>query len=99
MRMDMDASPVDPRDVTWEESNPVYRVCFWEDTAAVSGADSAWKSDEWRLVAATNVQAALAWATGAVGRGRRFQLFVETPTAAGAALLLLTGGDPTSSAV
>jgi hypothetical protein len=99
MLADMDASPVDPRDVTWEESNPVYRVYFWEDTAAVSGADSAWKSHEWRLVGATNVQAALAWATGAVGRGRRFQLFVETLTAAGAGLLLLTESDPISSAL
>ncbi len=88
---------VDPRDTRWEQSFPVYRVYFWERPSAEPGADQEsvmWHSEEWRLTDAADVHEVLAWAKGPNGRGRTFELFVETSTSDGLALLRLAGTSP-----
>ncbi|MDT0276394.1 hypothetical protein [Blastococcus goldschmidtiae] len=79
----MHAASVDPRDTRWEEPSPVYRVYFWDRGS----------SYEWRLTGATDVHEVLARATGPAGRGRAFELFVETSTGQGPGLIHLAGQD------
>lgn len=96
----VDVHLVDPRDTKSEVRTPAYRVYFWEQQPAVDAvvAVPAWSSEEFRLIDAMNVHEVLSWATGAVGRGRQFELFVETTDAAGTGLLRLAGSEPTAGA-
>lgn len=64
----MRATPVDPRDVTWEISDPIYRVEFWDGIV----------SDEWNVSEASNVAEVLHWA-GKASAGRPFTLQVLVP--------------------
>jgi hypothetical protein len=71
----MEASPIDPRDTTWERRDPVYRVYFW---SAPTDASRAHSSYEWRLTDAIDVHEVIAWAEQE-RRGRTYELFVEHP--------------------
>ena len=84
----MEATQVDPRDVTWELDHPTYRVYFWTHDGAAC--------DEWRVTDAGNVGDVLVWANERVGQGRRYQVFVEVSAESGLGLLRLSGTDPTS---
>jgi hypothetical protein len=52
----LDAVPVDPRDIRWEVSSPTYRVYFWR---RVGGG---YHSEEFQLSGASDVREVLAWA-------------------------------------
>jgi hypothetical protein len=87
----MEATRVDPRDVTWEADHPTYRVYFWTHDGSAC--------DEWRVTDAANVHDVLAWSDEQVGEGRSYQVFVEVSAEReeqGVGLLRLRGADPTS---
>lgn len=69
----MQASPIDPRDATWELSTPTYRVYFWTQP---TGAIVATSSDEWRITDADDVFEVITWAEAKRG-DRTYELFVE----------------------
>ena len=96
----MEISPVDPRDTRWEQTEPTFRVYFWErsDAAGVSIDDLAWRSEEWRLTGVTDVRPALVWATGPAGRGREFELFVEADQGGSTGLVRVAGRHPLNRA-
>jgi hypothetical protein len=78
----MDASSVDPRDVTWEIDRPRYRVYFH----AANGS-----SDEYEVDSA-DVAEVLRWAE-ATKADRAFVLYACVPRE-GLGLLRLEGSDP-----
>jgi len=78
------ATQVDPRDETWEEWDPAYRVYFW---------DSASACDEWELVGC-EVEEALRWAN-ASAHGRPFTLHAVVKQPGDVGLIRLFGSDPT----
>ena len=82
------ATPVDPRDITWEVEHPTYRVYFWSHDGSAC--------DEWRVTEAPDVHEVLAWAEQRVGEGRSYQVFVEVAPESGLGLLRLRGSDPTA---
>ena len=82
--MPLDARLIDPRDQTWAEGEPAYRVYFWDSTAAC---------EEWEL-AGCDVEDALRWAHGSAG-GRTFTLYVTVPSPGELGLVRLSGIDPT----
>ena len=84
----MDARPVDPRDITWEVDNPIYRVTFWRMDGSAS--------DEWRLADAANVLDVLAWADARLEAGWTYQVFIETSAARGLGSLRLMGPNPSA---
>jgi hypothetical protein len=69
----MEASPIDPRDTTWERRDPTYRVYFWSVPTDVWRAHTSY---EWRITGAVDVQEVIAWAERE-RRGRTYELFVE----------------------
>lgn len=79
----MDTRGVDPRDQTWETSNPRYRVYFHDKDGA---------SYEYEVERASGVAEVLAWAE--VARGdRTFVLYACVPRN-GLGLVRLLGRDP-----
>ena len=90
----MKAEPVDPRETSWENNDPVYRVHFWHRQSDRSMPG--WVSDEWRL---SNVDVAevLAWAE-AQAEGRRVTIWVEHDNDRdGPGMIRLLGWEPTRS--
>lgn len=79
----MEIAPVDPRDQTWEDSAPRYRVHFFAGTA----------SDEYEIIGAEDVGSVIAWAD-ADERGRRYVLYVRVDHGDGLGLVRLAGSDP-----
>lgn len=79
----MEIRGVDPRDQTWEISNPTYRVYFHDSDGA---------SDEYE-VDGGGVDEVIAWAE-AHRRGRTFVLYACVPHDGGLGLLRLAGSDP-----
>jgi hypothetical protein len=80
---------VDPRDQTWANNRPVFRVYFWSEVGL--GARS---SDEFEVRDADVVEV-LQWAE-AERRERTFTLYLRHDDAAGPGLVLLAGTDPTA---
>jgi hypothetical protein len=78
----MDVRAVDPRDQTWEISQPKYRVYFHDENGA---------ADEYQVERA-DVAGVMAWAE-AQRNGRTFVLYVCVPYD-GLGLLRLAGSDP-----
>lgn len=62
----VNATPVDPRDQTWEDGSARYRVYFHDSDGA---------SDEWEL-SDVDAEQALAWARHTC-EGRRYQVYVR----------------------
>lgn len=98
----MQASPIDPRDATWELSTPSYRVDFWTQP---TGAIVATSSDEWRITDADDVFEVITWAEAKRG-DRTYELFVEHTDRIESrtegwieapGLIRLAGSDPTAS--
>ncbi len=95
----MDATPVDPRDVSWEVDSPAFRVYFWQRVkapAVVVPELAGRSSEEWRLTGARDVHEVLEWAALRVG-DRSYTLHVEVDTVEGRGLIRLAGADPTRS--
>ncbi len=78
----MDVRQVDPRDATWEDETPRYRVYFW---TASGGADE-------NEIAGVDVQEVIAWAEGNRG-DRTYSLYVCVDMD-GLGLVRLAGRDP-----
>ncbi|GAB3251445.1 hypothetical protein GCM10027562_11510 [Arthrobacter pigmenti] len=78
-------TPVDPRYVSQEIENPVYRVDFWTKDRA---------SEEHRLENASSVDDVLEWAE-ANRRGRYVVIWVEYGYRGGTGLCRLRGWEPT----
>ncbi|WP_167582684.1 hypothetical protein [Kineococcus rubinsiae] len=85
----MDVHGVDPRDISWELAQPVYRVYFW----GLPGPDVARACDERRISGAGDVEEVLEWAHRHA-QGRVFVAYVETSDADARGLLRLFGEDP-----
>jgi hypothetical protein len=79
----MEIIPVDPRDRTWEDASPRYRVHFFAGTT----------SDEYEISGAPDVGAVLAWAE-ADRDARPYVLYARVDHGAGLGLLRLAGSDP-----
>ncbi|WP_130179262.1 hypothetical protein [Cryobacterium sp. SO1] len=67
----METRPIDPRDISWEQDDPAYRVYFWE----LYSAGYAPSSDEWQVTHA-DVHEVITWAEKERG-DRGYELFVE----------------------
>lgn len=78
---------VDPRDTSWECPQPVYRVYFWSGPGL---------SDEYRLVGASDVHEAIAWADERLPDGDQYLLYVEQSDAGRLGLVRLAGTEPTA---
>jgi hypothetical protein len=79
----METRSVDPRDQTWELSDPVYRVYFHDEHGT---------SDEYELSGAASIADVLAWA-GATRGDRTFVVYACVPQD-GLGLVRLHGSDP-----
>jgi len=99
----MHADGVDPRDVTWEVSSPVYRVYFWHRPKAppeVPLDEVGYHCDEYRLIDADDVHEVLTWAEARRQGSDSYTLYVETnryskDDGGVPGLLRLAGIDPT----
>jgi len=87
----MRAYLVDPRDTTWEVSQPVYRVYFWEKQRDYE--DSGWASEEWELQGA-DISEVMDW-TEETAKGRLSVLYVCVSHGGELGLVRLSGIDPT----
>jgi hypothetical protein len=82
------AALVDPRDVSVEYQDPIYRVYFFDSHGA---------SQEWRLSDVPSVSDALSWAREHAA-GRTYVLYLEVELGPGTtALARLLGDDPNSA--
>jgi hypothetical protein len=90
MRMpDLNASPVDPRDIRWEVWDPAYRVHFWRRLGS-----GGWGSREVQ-VSATGVSEAAEWADLHANDGETYTLFAVVDRGDGLGVVRLAGQDPT----
>ena len=90
----MDVRPVDPRDTTWEDHEPVYRVYFWKAEPQPLGLRPGFASEEFELTG-SNVQEVLAWADATVGSDRTYTLYALVRSLEGElGLIRLAGVDP-----
>ena len=89
----MEAHPVDPRDIEREVDHPTYRVVFWEQgpPAPVGDAPGMFRSDEYDVTGAADVEEVLAWARARVSAGQTFTIHALV----GRTALRLLGDDPT----
>jgi hypothetical protein len=86
---DLNANPVDPRDIRWEVWDPAYRVYFWRGLG--SGACG---SREFQ-VSASSVSEAVEWADLHANDGETYTLFAVVDRGDGAGIVRLVGHDPT----
>ncbi|NAZ80477.1 hypothetical protein GTR02_01415 [Kineococcus sp. R8] len=85
----MDVHGVDPRDISWEIVQPVYRVYFW----GLPGPSAAQACDERRITHADDVGEVLTWAHHHA-EGRVFVVYAEAGDGGARGLLRLYGEDP-----
>lgn len=92
---DLQARPVDPRDVEREVDAPTYRVVFWEQgpPAPVGDAPGMWCSSEYDVAGAGDVEEVIAWARGRAAEAQTFTIHALVDRTA----LRLWGADPTRS--
>lgn len=96
----MRADLVDPRDVEWEQPNPVYRVYFWHRPPPPAGIPAErvmWHCNEQRLTGAKDVHEVIAWAIEQLPAGDHYVLYVEHTDGGRRGLVRLAGVDPTES--
>lgn len=80
------ARQIDPRDTSWEESEPAYRVYFNESDGS---------SEEWRITGVDSVNEVTEWADQQT-HGRTYILYVEVRQD-GTGLVRLSGFDPNAT--
>ncbi|MET9296269.1 hypothetical protein [Streptomyces sp. NPDC003077] len=86
----MEKRRVDPRDISWEQETPTFRVYFWDRNAVTS--------HEYEVTGST-VEEVLAWAHGrADEEDWTFTLYVKVSDSDGDGLVRIAGvaGDPFS---
>jgi hypothetical protein len=83
----MEVRQADPRDISWEDQRPSYRVYFW-DTNNVSS--------EHEVVGAADVDEVLRWAEAQHG-DRTFTAYLVVRNGGQVGLARLRGTDPTRS--
>jgi hypothetical protein len=82
---------VDPRDTTWEDYHPVFRVYFWR-------GGNGWASDEYEITNA-DVAEVLDWAASQLpAKGTEFALYLRRFEGHELGLVLLVGRDPSDPA-
>ena len=86
----MEVRPVDPRDVSSEVDDPVYRVTFW---TRPDGPDAMRSADEYEITGAQDVEDVLQWARA---EAREADSFVVHAYVDGCAIRL-AGEDPARS--
>ena len=93
---------VDPRDVSWEDDRPTYRVYFWHQPPAapeVPQERMGYHCDEYRLLDAADVHEVITWATGRARSDQTYTLYVEHRDSADRlGLVILAGSEPTAAA-
>jgi hypothetical protein len=88
--------PVDPRDTTWEEHEPAYRVYFWRTEPQPIGFRHGFRSEEFE-VTGSDVQEVIAWAGATAGSDRTYTLYALVRSPDGElGLVRLAGVDPFS---
>ena len=80
--------PIDPRDQTWEDDAPSYRVYLWNRSGSAC--------EEWEISEA-DVTEVVAWADEHVGDGTA-SIWIVQRRADGVGLIRLLGIDPTAPA-
>lgn len=93
----MNIHAIDPRDIAWEESEPIFRVHFWsafQPTDDLLDRGRSWHSEEFEITSA-DVDDVLAWAKETSGRRRTFVLYVVAKCGREMGLVRLAGTDPT----
>jgi len=86
--VDVEIGQVDPRDTSWEDDRPTYRVYFWDTNSA---------SSEHEVVGAADVGEVLRWAEGHRA-DRTFTAYLLVRSGGGQiGLARLHGTDPTRS--
>lgn len=94
----MHAQGVDPRDVTWEDEQPVYRVYFWGRSKApdnVPPEHVGYYCREYRVSDADDIHEVIAWADQATVGDETYTLYVERQESGETGLIRLAGTDPT----
>lgn len=95
----MKVREVDPREMTWEDDSPVFRVYFWKATPTPPGAENAysWESMEYE-VSEADVKEVIHWADEYAEREGedRYTLYVCSDDAYGPGIIKLSGVDPTA---
>lgn len=85
----MNVKAVDPRDTTWEDVQPVFRVSFWDER-------NAWASHEYEISGADVVDV-VSWAESSLGElGTEFTLSVKVVRDNTVGVVVLAGRDPTA---
>jgi len=79
---------VDPRDQSWQDDDPMFRVYFWRNR------DGSYESEEFEVREA-DVLDVLTWAERE-RRERKFAVYLRHDDASGVGLVLLAGTDPTT---
>ena len=89
----VEAHPVDPRDIEREVDHPTYRVIFWEQgpPAPIGEAPGGFRSDEYDVTGAGDVEAVIAWARGRAIAGQTFTVSALVDSIE----VRLLGDDPT----
>ena len=92
----VDIRPVDPRDVRWEDMNPVFRATIW--SRGSDDPNTMWSSDEYEVRDA-DVAQVISWAEAKKPQGRAVVVTVDVlvrrnvPSSPG--VIRLIGIDPT----
>ena len=85
-------------DETWAEDDPIYRVYFWSRPPGppeIPIDRIMWRSEEYEISGAPDVDAVLAWARATVGPERLFTMYLVVKRGEDVGLLRLRGVDPT----
>jgi hypothetical protein len=86
--------PVDPRDTTWEEHEPAFRVYFWKAKPQPIGLRPGFASEEFE-VTGSDVREVIAWADATAGSDRTYTLYALVRSLEGElGLIRLAGVDP-----
>lgn len=95
----MKTEPVDPRDVTWEDTHPAYRVYFWslvDGPVEVPTEHLGFKCREYRVLDAPDVHDVIAWAKETAQPDETYTLYIERWSADGLGVIRLAGTDRTT---
>jgi hypothetical protein len=82
---------VDPRESTFEDLSPAYRVNLWRSL----GTSGAFESTEFELTDA-DVDEVLEWARTSAGSDRAYVVYVVVQASNDRGLLRIAGADPTT---
>ncbi len=83
--------PVDPRDITSEDTSPAYRVYFWRPL----DAPGAFESTEFELTDA-DAEEVIAWARTTARIEQTYTVYAVVHRPDGRGLVRLAGSDPTA---